>query len=226
MTGKNGKPYRSKKEVCGGTFDVRVGRSKRTFSTHETLARKLCGYFDKTFTEDCKDITRRTFDLPDHEPEIFNAFIAWLYFGSLPKRMDNDEDDFEEGYYEWIDLAQAYHLGEQLDCPGFQNAIIDAIFEKVKPDVFNNYSDDGYPYEIAIEYIFAHSETDSLIRKLVVDLYARYGSSLSILCWDGEDGVDGIPQQFAVELAATLYDQASFPVLNNNFRASEYHLRY
>ena len=93
------------------------------------------------------------------DPQVFKAYVHWLYTGNMPRLFDDPDDEFAF-------LAKLYVLGEELMDVTFKNIIID-IFVVVTVE------DRCYPIGEPVAIIYAGTPASSPARRLMVDFCAH-----------------------------------------------------
>ncbi|EED13876.1 conserved hypothetical protein [Talaromyces stipitatus ATCC 10500] len=187
-------------KLSGKILDVVVGGDQNEiFSIHERLIRASSPFFDKAMSRKWKESLERTIKLPDNEPKIFQLYVHWLYYGTLPVLCD---EPGLCGNAEYLELVKAYTLGDKLLDSRFQNAVIDAIVEKSQSK-----ARDGriwFPVGSPIEYAYSNTNESSPIRKLLLDMYVHRGHRY----WLHDYGNSAsIPHSFLLGLASRFFDQ-------------------
>lgn len=130
--------------------------------------------------------------LKEEDPEVFEVYLYWLYFETLPVRNDSPGS---EGNAEYAQLAKAYVLGELLQDVNFKDAVLDAILIKT-----NSKASDGqtwFPFGPAFRYIYEGTPESSAARRLLVDLYTYHGHGDWLKGWADKD----LPKEFLHDLA-------------------------
>lgn len=142
---------------------VRVGAEKADFAVHQNLLCKNSPFFDAALRNDWTEAETRVVPLPEARPEVFSVYQSWLLqqtiFSAAPEQADE----------EWSILIEAYVLGERLGDVNFKDAIMDAVLEKRKEE-------DTVP-TTQISTIYEGTPTGSSLRKWIVDMIVRHGTS-------------------------------------------------
>lgn len=191
-----------------------VGDQQETFGVHERLMRASSPFFDKAMSPEWQESVQRIIRLPEDEPEIFQLYVHWLYFGTLPVFCD---EPGHLGNTEYLDLAKAYTLGDKLMDTMFQDTVIDAIIEKSRSKARDQRC--WFPVGKTIEYAYSNTNESALIRKLFVDMYVRHGNPEWLHEW--AEPTD-LPPPFLLELASKLLDRRRVPLLE--IEPSNYHI--
>lgn len=153
--------------------------------------------------------------LDEEDPEIFEIYMHWLYFETLPVRNDSPGP---EGNIEYVQLSKAYVLGEFLQDINFKDAVLDAMIVKSSSE-----ASDGqmwFPGGSVIRYIYEGTPESSAARRLLVDMYTYHGDG----DWLKEEANDP-PKQFLLDLAIAVLTKRSRPFksLGSGKGGCEYH---
>ena len=74
------------------TVTLIVGEAKKHFVVHDSKLFSASPAMHSVFSTEPQK-TSRTFDLPDTNPELFNAFIHWLYSGKIdPSKVSSNSN--------------------------------------------------------------------------------------------------------------------------------------
>lgn len=189
--------------LSGRSIEVILGRepAATTFSVHEGLISASSQFFKTTMKECWKEGQQGSVRLEDQSADIFQLYLHWLYKGTLPVRIDKPG---AEGNEEYLQLAKAYTLGDELIDGDFQDAIIDAIVDKC-----NSKASDGqswFPVGAVVQQIYRHTLKSSKARRLLTDLYITHGSG----GWLRVMKQDEIPAEFLFDLAIGFLDRERY----------------
>jgi len=141
---------------------VYVGDVKNEFHIHQNL---LCGastFFDAAFTSKFKEGSEKKMTLPEDDPEVFEAFVQWLYhqYYEIPA----SDLRHEQARY-LSQTMQLFILADKHGVAKLKNGIIDAL-------VRNAQSKRTPPSRFAIHQIYEFTPPGSGIRVLLADWYA------------------------------------------------------
>ncbi|KKP05528.1 hypothetical protein THAR02_02345 [Trichoderma harzianum] len=115
-------------DLRGRALTVTVGSTDPVmFSVHEHLICRTSDYFKTAMKAHWETSTSGSIALKEEDPEVFEVYLHWLYFETLPVRNDSPGS---EGNAEYAQLAKAYVLGELLQDVNFKDAVLDAILIK------------------------------------------------------------------------------------------------
>jgi hypothetical protein len=108
----------------GGLKTVLVGPGQEPLTVYERLIRNSSAFFEDVLKKPCKESSGRRVFLAKEAPDVFKAYIHWLYRSSIPVPIWELTGRFDNGY---LVPVKAYVLGNGLPDVKFQNATIDAI---------------------------------------------------------------------------------------------------
>ncbi|UKZ78420.1 hypothetical protein TrVFT333_006160 [Trichoderma virens FT-333] len=141
--------------------------------------------------------------LKEEDPEVFEVYLHWLYFETLPVKNDNPG---LEGNIEYVQLAKAYALGEFLQDVNFKDAVLDAILIKSRSAASDGLN--WYPVGPAIRHIYEGTPESSAARRLLVDMYTYHGLGEWLTKWANKDD---LPKQFLLDLAIEALTKRACP---------------
>ncbi|KAK5128590.1 hypothetical protein LTR08_004053 [Meristemomyces frigidus] len=195
-----------KKQYCdapvygGEVLTIFVGPEPdpKAFWMHQELATKLSGLIDDTCQNRTDAGETPVINLPRSDPEHFELFFLFAYTRSI---FSTKHDDLSDGTVdqEWLRLVQAYALGDHLHTMDFQDAVVDAILEKI-----NNTRRSLPP--MLHRVIYCNIKSNTLLRRLAVDIAAWRWDNAFLTAqktaggWRGSDACT----DFFVDLALTL----------------------
>jgi len=132
---------------------IRVGRPAVSWSIHEKLLCARAQFFAKTFSSS----SDKTYNLPDEDPEPFQAFVGWLYSAHTPKPTEEKDLDI---LYDLYLLATKFRARE--------------LQAQTMASVKKFYADsDTYPGLRRVQYVYANTEEGSAMRAMLVSAVAR-----------------------------------------------------
>ncbi len=145
---------------------IYVGDAKNEFHIHQNL---LCGastFFDAAFTSKFKEGSEKKMTLPEDDPEIFGAFVQWLYhqYYEVPA-----SDLSHEPARYLTQTMQLFILADKHGVTKLKNGIIDAL-------VRNAQLKKTPPSHFAIHQIYEFTPPSSGIRVLLADWYACHAA--------------------------------------------------
>ncbi|KAK4547282.1 hypothetical protein LTR36_000937 [Oleoguttula mirabilis] len=176
--------------IDGTMIDVKVGCEDLGFCVHENLIRSHSGFFEAALSKEWAENVERLVKLPEDRPEVFKAYVQWLYSGRIYSINDGNLRNYSL-------LARMYALGEKLIDPEFQDRVLDAITASARfrhPGIKR-----GFPSNKAIGIIYDGTPSTSPARRLIVDLHVRYGGPE----WMSAD-CDKVHPEFTLDLATEL----------------------
>ncbi|KAK0968811.1 hypothetical protein LTR54_018168 [Friedmanniomyces endolithicus] len=148
-----------------------VGQDLEEFTVHEGLLCKQSSYFQSWVKEEWKGESH-IIPLPADRPEVVNLYIYWIHAGRIVSRSTSRPN--RQGHKELDLLVDSFVFGEKILDGPFKDAVIDAVVHTHKtPD------DDETtwcPGVTAINRAYKGTPSDSPLRRLLVDLWARNDS--------------------------------------------------
>ncbi|KAK4611589.1 hypothetical protein CLAFUW4_12678 [Fulvia fulva] len=102
--------------------EVGTGDEAQTFHVHAAQLCKSSEYL-KTKAKPEWSKGKATVDLSYQDPGAFNIYVNWLYTGQILSTNAKKSNTSEE----WLGLARAFTLGEELIDQDFKNAIMSAL---------------------------------------------------------------------------------------------------
>lgn len=110
----------------GPAVDIYVGRKRKHFAVQKKLVCNRSTYFDKAFNGAFKEGVEGTIYLPDDDPDIVEAFIAWLYRGTLLQAPLDSKAEVQEAVNHYIHL---YLFAEKYGIESLQNQAMDGLLD-------------------------------------------------------------------------------------------------
>ncbi|PVH95395.1 hypothetical protein DM02DRAFT_690285 [Periconia macrospinosa] len=167
---------------------IQLGQCAATLSSpviqvHESLLCDNSEFFRAKTKAIWEASATGTIDLSDEDPSIFKIFAHFVYTRKVEfKKGGNPSQPFQN-------LIKSYILGEKLLAPSFQNAIIKAL-------VKYQAEKDKFPGNDAIKLAYEGTPSNSPLRKLLVDFWAKaaYGG------WNHQDLVESAGAEFVQDL--------------------------
>lgn len=153
-------------------------------------------------SSDWKESRERSVALKDDDPDTFEVYLHWLYFGTVPTRDDESSDT------EYLQLAKAYVLGDKLGDGNFKDVITDAMIHKSRFLTVSAGKSVGtrfFPGGIVIRHIYDNTPKSSEARHLLVYLYAENGNGQ----WLNDPAL--FPKEFLMDLAVALFGRQGKP---------------
>ena len=166
----------------------------QTFYAHERLLRSRSPFFEAALSKAWKEGQDRMVPLPEDEGAVFHRYVQWMYNGKLVQgtvsESDNDAYDAH---------SKLYALAEKLLDRELQDRIVDAIILTTRTDRLKKDSKATryYPSWGSARIIYAACPEGSPGRRLLVDLYTRFGHAKWI---EGD-----VPAEFLQDLAKALF---------------------
>ncbi|TLD18898.1 hypothetical protein E2P81_ATG01626 [Venturia nashicola] len=157
---------------------IDVGPEKTAFHIHKGILTSESPYFKAAFDGEFREATEKRIHLADTTSAIFQDFMDWLYFGSLP---DGEVSEDPGSTHEETNCC--FCEGPYRRPPGHANspfATLSVDDDKELEDYLIRYPQRNYKL-----YIFADSYDIPALRKKIVDCeYCRYRLYSDNLPWN------------------------------------------
>ncbi|KAG7411266.1 hypothetical protein ACKAV7_009815 [Fusarium commune] len=188
----------------GRSIEVVVGSSPSvTFSVHEILICSSSNFFKKAFQGGWKESQDRLVRLERDDPDVFSVYLHWLYYHTLPVRVD---EPGVVGNAEYMQLAKAYILGDMLQDGSFQDAVMDAMMDKTASEAADGKR--WYPVGPVIRLIYENTLESSKARLFLVDMYTFHGQGPWLTEWAVQED---LPKDFLLDVAVSLLEHRPCP---------------
>jgi len=138
--------------------DIYVGPENTHWILHEKLLCHRSKFFSSVFyKKSAAKNSNKVFGLPDEDDEPFRLFVGWLYSSAIP--IPEKEGDL-------TGLLDLYLMGEKWSIAALVKDTLDAVRKFYRQT-------DTYPSLRRVQYIYANTDSDSPMRKLLVGSIAR-----------------------------------------------------
>jgi hypothetical protein len=141
--------------------DIYVGPENTHWILHEKLLCARSKFFSQIFYKKYNSKTAATenkrFGLPDEEDESFRLFVGWLYSSNIVS--PDEEKDLGN-------LFDLYLMGEKWSISGLVKDVLEAVRKYYR-------TTETYPGLRRVQYIYANTDQESPMRKLLVSSVAR-----------------------------------------------------
>jgi hypothetical protein len=202
--------------LSGRSIEIIVGSEQPiTFSVHENLISAASDFFKKSMNGDRKESKERSVRLREEDPEVFQVYLHWLYYHTLPVRIDSPGLD---GNVEYLRLAKAYIMGDMLQDGNFKDAVLDAMAEKGKSKASDG--NHWHPVGPVIRAIYDNTRASSEARRFLVDTYTNFANGKWLRDWGAEED---LPKEFLLDLAIAVLDRRPQPNSPPSTDACAYH---
>jgi len=141
--------------------DIYVGPENTHWILHEKLLCARSKFFSQIFykknDKSPSSTSNKSFGLPDEEDEPFRLFVGWLYSANIitPEK-ENDLGN----------LFDLYLMGEKWSITGLVKDTLEAVRKYYRIS-------ETYPGLRRVQYIYANTDEESPMRKLLVSSVAR-----------------------------------------------------
>lgn len=170
---------------------------------HENLICSSSDFFKKAVQGGWKESEERLVQLKSDSPDVFSVYLHWLYYHTLPVQID---EPGLAGNAEYMQLANAFILGDMLQDGSFQDAVMDAMMDKTVSEAADGRK--WYPVGPVIRLIYENTLGSSKARLFLVDMYTFYGHGFWLLDWAVQED---LPKEFLLDLAVSLLDKRPRP---------------
>ncbi|KAH7184112.1 hypothetical protein BKA60DRAFT_644336 [Fusarium oxysporum] len=189
----------------GRSIEVIVGSSPSvTFSVHENLICSSSDFFKKAVKGGWKESEDRLVRLESDDPDVFSIYLHWLYYHTLPVRID---EPGLAGNAEYMQLANAFILGDMLQDGNFQDTVMDAMMDKTASEAADGKH--WYPVGPVIRLIYENTLESSKARLFLVDMYTLHGQGHWLTEWAVQED---LPRDFLLDVAASLLEHRPQPL--------------
>ena len=176
--------------VCVGSDEV------ERFIVRKDLATRHSDVIKKSFASDWKEAKENVVRFPEESSEAFQVFVTFLDAGVIHLDHFTGDRPVEGQEYDrvidkvWNQIAQAWLLGEHLDCTAFKDALVDKTVHILQTT--------AQVPKMMFEKIFAGSIGRSGIRDLLDDVAAYHLFSFDLQQQSGDDVYAGYWKQVAI----------------------------
>ncbi|KAI4122341.1 MAG: hypothetical protein LQ347_006536, partial [Umbilicaria vellea] len=154
----------------GPAVDIYVGNKRKHFAVQKKLVCSRSTYFDKAFNGAFKEGHEGAIYLPDDSPDTVEAFIAWLYRGTLQQGPLDSNTQAEKAVIHYVQL---YLFAEKYGIESLQNQSTDGLLDALSTStVFFN----APGAQCAYDQSPAHSPFRRLVARCVAYEIARHDS--------------------------------------------------
>lgn len=146
---------------------VEVGSDAIQYFLHKELLSQCSDFFMRPLNEQVIEFKRGLIQLPAEDPDDFDHFVRWMYFGDMLEG--------EDGFVDWLKHARLWVLADKLAIPEMQNMIIDCwIFRLGSCDGNEPVAKDTAEL---VTYVWQNTTLNSPLRKLILETYACWWSN-------------------------------------------------
>ncbi|KAK5133256.1 hypothetical protein LTR08_007990 [Meristemomyces frigidus] len=163
---------------------MKVGSLARIFYVNEKLIRGSSDFFNSAMKREWRQGCKRVVDLPDHNCEIFNLYVNWLYSGRLPVQHIEESNLMNNNDKQYHNLFKAYVLGDALLDSDFKDAVVDAIVNEMHIQHQGNVY--FFPVRQIRTFLYNSTTSASKLRQLLVQRIARSSNGSELLKEDDD----------------------------------------
>lgn len=197
----------STSRVTDNLITITVGENHKAekFLIHDFLLKEHSKFFEAALNGPWKEGREKKLNLPDDEPDVFGAYVEYLFTGKIATATETTADKISEPVItsEFRFQAKLYVLGEKLLDDKFCDCTLRAMGELCKTRTAGGAR--YYPNASTVSIIYKGTASASPMRKFLVHLYCRHVKS----DWLTDDRAECYPQQFFVDIA-----KEGLPLLN------------
>lgn len=139
-----------------------------TFYESPDILAQHSGFFAAVLRNGWKEKEERVVRLPECKPEVFQIFLNFIHTGNIYSRKDGDQSKnpsrnavFDS---ELERMCNCWAQGEKLASSVFQDAIVDALCQKIGDELL-------YPFTLH-RNIYSNTSTPNAMSRLLVDIAA------------------------------------------------------
>ncbi|KAK5691275.1 hypothetical protein LTR17_025722 [Elasticomyces elasticus] len=170
---------------------VLVGLTEEVFLVHRPILCSSSGYFTARLKPEWSRQSSDEIRLPDADHSAFNIYVNWLYMRGIA-RSSLDDDDEDAQSEEWLNLADAFVLGDALVDSEFQASVLETL--RFMSGSRQRKSFWAVATEV-VAVIYDGTPTGSPVREVLLDLFLLHA--------DGQlpdDEILALPVEFLQEL--------------------------
>ncbi|KAK5686120.1 hypothetical protein LTS10_002234 [Elasticomyces elasticus] len=170
---------------------VFVGLTEEVYLVHRPILCSSSGYFTARLKPEWSRQSSDEVRLPDADHSAFNIYVNWLYMRGIA-RSSLDDDDEDAQSEEWLNLADAFVLGDALVDSEFQASVLETL--RFMSGSRQRKSFWAVATEV-VAVIYDGTPTGSLVREVLLDLFLLHA--------DGQlpdDEILALPEEFLQEL--------------------------
>lgn len=149
---------------------VGSGWNQATWNIPQALLSRFSHYFLAILSRTMKHGVPEIHKLPEFDPNMFQHFIRWIYFATLPPIMGVDEKGVYMGFRLWV-------IGEKLIADDFADAVMERIYQ------LHVFADDG-PGQfrpVEVDWCWQNTHDSSLLRVFLLDTLSQHWIHLSYI---------------------------------------------
>ncbi|KAL8703916.1 MAG: hypothetical protein Q9201_002928 [Fulgogasparrea decipioides] len=153
-------PQKPLHELLSNTLvDIYVGEENNHYPLHEKLLCYHSPFFASIFYNKSNKSSRtKEFGLPELDDNVFALFVGWLYSRAI--RSPEEERDIGP-------LLDLYFLAAKLQITSLETEIVEIV------RAFYHHNE-TYPGLRRVQYVYANTEEDNVMREMMVGSVARY----------------------------------------------------
>ena len=185
-----------------GWVILRVGAANNEFGAHRDLLATKSPYFNRMFSQPCKEYHESVVNMTDEHPAVIHAYLNFLYYGTIAADKTNTNNDL----HRWQLAVELWLFGERIQDVKFTNAAMDAILHKS-----HDLDEDGFrwlPTADTTKLVYSKTVSKSSpLRRLIIDLHVQYGNH----AWYENNSYEDVHAEFTSDLVKALMQQRPVP---------------
>jgi hypothetical protein len=194
------------------------GKTKKEISINQALVCNASKFFKAACKPEWGHGEKNTVTLKEEDPVIFAIFIAWLITGKIENSAElveitaTDKNEWKSCFQKQsFQLGKCYVLGDYLQAPSFQNAVMDQLV--YQSSVFGKECNAVLPGDSeSVKIAWAQTSTGSALRRFIIDNVYKNAST------DEFSGLYTLPlphiQDYFVDLAVHGMDNKGKTAIN------------
>ncbi|GIZ37636.1 hypothetical protein CKM354_000107800 [Cercospora kikuchii] len=195
-----------RRRITSNIVTVTVGKGKETetFQLHDFQLKENSKFSEAALNGQWKEGREKKINLPDDEPDIFGAYVEYLFSGKIATATEKAAVDLtrDDAGLEYTCQAKLYVLGEKLLDDKFCDCALRAMVELSRLERANGVH--YLPGILAVQTIYEGTTDASPIRRFLVDLYLTRVSKKWL-----SDASTNCPEAFLIDLL-----QENWPLVN------------
>ncbi|KAH7085363.1 hypothetical protein BKA63DRAFT_499471 [Paraphoma chrysanthemicola] len=144
-----------------------VGSDDIKCAVHEDVIRNSSKVFDNAMKHEWANARpdARGIDLSDEDSKIFQIYLHWMYFKTIPTVHTTIATNWNP---EYVKLSRCYVMGEKLMDTAFKNAVLTALADAMDNQPFYEAK---CPGKRTIHTIYEGTPEDAPARRMLVDIW-------------------------------------------------------
>jgi len=192
----------------GESIQVLVGKDETPFAVQKSTLCATSAFFAAALKHDWKEAQEQTIRLPRESVEAFDIYLQWLFSRTVATKQDTEGKHHKE----YMQLVQAYALGDMLQDTTFTNALIDCLIAKALTTKV-------YPSIKVVDYLYRYTPDTSPARRLMVDMYVWQAKGNG--AWFGDRDGEFSNKDFTYDCLLAMSDKRKVPTNHAPYLTTE-----